>query len=120
MGCVSSGAVTGTRCACARGPDATVRRRFPRGAPIGGALGSHRVLLDGELVCLGADGSLDFAGLRRRLRAPADRARRHAGRWPATFLAFDLLHSDGCSTCELPYERRRELLLELGLDDGPA
>jgi hypothetical protein len=56
-------------------PDATVRRRFPRGAPIGGALGSHRVLLDGELVCLGADGSLDFAGLRRRLRArPIGRA----------------------------------------------
>jgi ATP-dependent DNA ligase len=78
------------------------------------------VLLDGELVCLGLTAVWTSPALRRRLRAPADRARRHAGRWPATFLAFDLLHPDGCSTCELPYERRRELLLELGLDDGPA
>ena len=47
----------------------------------------------------------------RRARAEADRA-------PATFIAFDLLHLDGRSTRELPYDRRRELLFELGLDDG--
>jgi bifunctional non-homologous end joining protein LigD len=79
------------------------------------ALGRHRVLLDGELVCLGADGRPDFARLRRRLRAPADKARLHSERAPATYLAFDLLHLDGCSTRELPYERRRELLLQLAL-----
>jgi len=90
---------------------------FPELALIQGALGRHRVLLDGELVCLAADGSPDFAQLRRRLRAPADTARRHAERSPVTYLAFDLLHLDGSSTRELPYERRRELLLELGLDD---
>jgi bifunctional non-homologous end joining protein LigD len=76
------------------------------------------VLLDGGLVCLAADGSPDFSSLRRRLRAPADRARRHAERWPVTYLAFDLFHLDGRSTRQLPYERRRELLLELELDDG--
>jgi hypothetical protein len=43
---------------------------------------------DGEFVCLGADGSPDFASLRKRLRASADKARRHAERAPATFLAF--------------------------------
>jgi bifunctional non-homologous end joining protein LigD len=74
------------------------------------------VLLDGELVCLAADGSPDFARLRRRLRAPADQARRHAERWPVTYLAFDLLHLDGSSARQLPYARRRELLLELELD----
>jgi bifunctional non-homologous end joining protein LigD len=37
-------------------------------------------------------------------------------RAPATFLAFDLLHLDGHSTRELPYEQRRELLLDLALD----
>jgi bifunctional non-homologous end joining protein LigD len=47
------------------------------------------------------------------------KARRHAERSPVTYLAFDLLHLDGSSTRELPYERRRELLLELALDDGP-
>jgi hypothetical protein len=89
---------------------------FPELAPIQGTLGRHRVLLDGELVCLAADGSPDFARLRRRLRAPADKARPHAERWPVTYLAFDLLHLDGRSTRQLPYERRRELLLGLGLD----
>jgi bifunctional non-homologous end joining protein LigD len=91
---------------------------FPELAGIERVLRRHRVLLDGELVCLGADGNPDFASLRRRLRAPADRARRHAEHWPVTYLAFDLLHLDGRSTRELPYERRRELLLDLGFDDG--
>jgi bifunctional non-homologous end joining protein LigD len=91
---------------------------FPELAGIERALGRHRVLLDGELVCLDCDGAPDFASLRRRLRAPADRARRHAERSPVTYLAFDLLHLDGRATRELPYERRRELLLDLGLDDG--
>jgi bifunctional non-homologous end joining protein LigD len=89
---------------------------FPELAAIAGALARHRVLLDGELVCLGADGSPDFASLRRRLRATADKARRNAERAPATFLAFDLLHLDGRSTREFPYQRRRELLLDLALD----
>jgi bifunctional non-homologous end joining protein LigD len=92
---------------------------FPELAPIQSALEHHRVLLDGERVCFGADGSPDFASLRRRLRGRADRARRHADRSRATFLVFDLLHIDGRSTRELPYERRRELLLDLALDDGP-
>jgi bifunctional non-homologous end joining protein LigD len=99
-------------------PGRNCTEEFPELAAIARALGRHRVLLDGELVCLGADGNPDFASLRRRLRAPADKARRHAARAPATFLAFDLLHVDGRSTRELPYEHRRELLLELALD-GP-
>jgi ATP-dependent DNA ligase len=103
------------RAVCLRSrPGRNCSEEFPELAAIAGVLGRHRVLLDGELVCLGADGSPDFASLRRRLRAPADKARRHAERWPATFLAFDLLHLDGHSTRELPYERRRELLLKLG------
>jgi bifunctional non-homologous end joining protein LigD len=108
------------RAVCLRSrPGRDCTDEFPELALIQGALGRHRVLLDGELVCLAADGSPDFASLRRRLRAPADKARRHAQRWPVTYLAFDLLHLDGRSTRELPYERRRELLLELALDDGP-
>jgi hypothetical protein len=47
---------------------------FPELAAITGALGRRRMLLDGELVCLGTDGGPDFASLRRRLRAPADKS----------------------------------------------
>jgi bifunctional non-homologous end joining protein LigD len=97
-------------------PGRDCSEEFPELAAIAGALGRRRVLLDGELVCLGADGNPDFASLRRRLRALADKARLNAERAPATFLAFDLLHLDGRSTRELPYERRRELLLDLALD----
>jgi bifunctional non-homologous end joining protein LigD len=97
-------------------PGRNCSEEFPGLAAITGVLGRRRVLLDGELVCLGADGNPDFASLRRRLRAPADKALRHAERAPATFFTFDLLHLDGRSTRELPYERRRELLLDLALD----
>jgi bifunctional non-homologous end joining protein LigD len=107
------------RAVCLRSrPGRDCTEEFPELAAIQRALGRHRVLLDGELVCLGPDGSPDFACLRRRLRAPADKAHRHAERSPVTYLAFDLLHLDGWSLRQLPYERRRELLLDLGLDDG--
>jgi bifunctional non-homologous end joining protein LigD len=99
-------------------PGRDCTEEFPEVVSIQRALDRHRVLLDGELVCLAADGSPDFASLRRRLRVQADEARRHADRAPCTFLAFDLLHLDGRSTRELAYERRRELLLDLALDDG--
>jgi len=101
-------------------PGRDCTEEFPELAAIREALGRHRVLIDGELVCLGADGSPDFASLRKRLRAAGYKARRHAERTPATFLAFDLLHLDGRSTRQLPYERRRELLRELALDGGPG
>jgi hypothetical protein len=66
-------------------PGRNCSEEFPELAAITGVLGRHRVLLDGELVCLGADGNPDFASLRRRLRAPGDKARRNAERTPATF-----------------------------------
>jgi bifunctional non-homologous end joining protein LigD len=46
---------------------------FPELAAIQSAVGRHRVLLDGELVCLGADGGPEFA---KSPKAPA-RAGRH-------------------------------------------
>ena len=42
-----------------------------------------------------------------------------AAREPVTYVIFDLLHLDGRSLLEAPYERRRAALLELGLA-GPA
>jgi bifunctional non-homologous end joining protein LigD len=74
------------RAVCLRSrPGRDCSEEFPELAPIRTALGRHRVLLDGELVCLGADGTPDFAGLRGRLRASADGARRNAERRPVTF-----------------------------------
>lgn len=86
---------------------------FPELQEIAGALGKHRVTLDGELVCLRPDGRPDFARLRRRLACPA--AHRH----PALLQMFDVLHLGGRSTRNLLYRERRALLDELALD-GPA
>jgi bifunctional non-homologous end joining protein LigD len=77
------------RAVCLRSrPGRDCTEEFPELAPIQGTLRRHRVLLDGELVCFAADGSPDFASLRRRLRAPAEKARRHAVRWPDVELAL--------------------------------
>lgn len=83
---------------------------FPELAEIAGVLGKRRVTLDGELVCLRADGRPDFGRLRRRLSGSTKR------RSPAMLQAFDLLHLDGNSTRVLPYAERRSLLEELALD----
>ncbi|GAA4491711.1 hypothetical protein GCM10023191_026080 [Actinoallomurus oryzae] len=62
--------------------------KAPRG--LGEALGSHRAVLDGELTDAGGE----------------------------TYMIYDLLYLDGRSLLDEPYERRRELLGELGLS-GP-
>ncbi|MDN3353293.1 DNA polymerase ligase N-terminal domain-containing protein [Actinomadura sp. DC4] len=62
--------------------------KAPRG--LGEALGSRRAVLDGEMTDAGGE----------------------------TYMIFDLLYLDGRTLFDEPYERRRELLEELGLS-GP-
>jgi bifunctional non-homologous end joining protein LigD len=79
---------------------------------IAAALSGRRVIIDGELVCLGADGKPDFHALRPRISGAAGA--------PATFVAFDVLHLDGLAVRELRYAQRRELLSSLLPTTGPA
>ncbi|MER6257143.1 hypothetical protein ABT224_38035 [Streptomyces sp. NPDC001584] len=71
----------------------------------------HGLVLDGELVVWDAEaGRLSFEALQRRA---ATRARGAAGlvaRWPAYFVAFDLLQQDGQELLARPYAERRALL----------
>jgi bifunctional non-homologous end joining protein LigD len=90
--------------------------KFPQLESMRDALDRRQVILDGELVCFGADGRPDFERLRGRLRASPGRAAHKATAAPATFMVFDLLHLDGRSTRSLPYSRRRDLLDSLALD----
>jgi bifunctional non-homologous end joining protein LigD len=69
------------------------------------------VVLDGELVCFGADGKPDFTALRRCLGARA-----RPGRL-TTFVVFDMLHLDGLAVRALPYVKRRGLLGQLDVPD---
>jgi bifunctional non-homologous end joining protein LigD len=71
-----------------------------------------QAVLDGELVAFDADGRPDFplvceAVLHRRSSIPL------------TFAAFDLLSVEGESVTAKPYRERRQLLQQLGLEDGP-
>jgi bifunctional non-homologous end joining protein LigD len=92
-------------------PGRNCSSQFPELAPVADALNGREVLLDGELVCLDADGRPDFHRLRRRLSASdAHSAARLAARDPATLIVFDVLHLDGRAVRALPYGRRGELL----------
>jgi bifunctional non-homologous end joining protein LigD len=89
---------------------------YPELARVGRALGSHRAVLDGEIVAFDAQGRPSFAALAQRMHvsAPA-RARRLAESTPVTYVIFDLLWLDGHSLLERPYLERRRALAELGL-----
>src|SRR4051794_21007097 len=93
--------------------------QFPELAALAESLSGHRVILDGELVHMAADGRPDFAALRRRLSVrDAAVAARESAFLPATLIVFDVLHCDGHVTRALPYRERRALLADL-LADGP-
>jgi bifunctional non-homologous end joining protein LigD len=88
---------------------------FPELAGLGGALGDHAAVLDGEVVAFDEAGRPSFEALQGRM---ANRAGRRRGA-AVTYLAFDLLWLDGRLLTGLPYTERRRLLEELEVA-GPA
>ena len=97
-----------------------VTRRYPELRPLAEALGSHEVVLDGEIVALDASGRPSFEQLQQRMGLNQDsEVRRKMREVPVVYMAFDLLYLDGHSTMGLPYRERRRRLEELNLA-GPA
>ena len=94
--------------------------RYPEVKPIGRALAARgllEVLLDGELVALDEQGKPSFERLQGRMNAGSEAAIKRAARGaPVTYVIFDLLHRDGRSLLDTPYEQRREQLDQLDLD----
>jgi bifunctional non-homologous end joining protein LigD len=91
--------------------------RYPELRALGRALGAHELLLDGEVVAFDEHGRPSFERLQSRINAEGEAAIRRAARAEAVhYVAFDLLHLDGRSLLELPYEQRRTLLEQLGLE----
>jgi bifunctional non-homologous end joining protein LigD len=93
--------------------------QYPEVTGLGAALaaaGTRDVVLDGEVVALGPDGTPSFQTLQRRMHvvSPHD-VRVRMGDTPVIFLAFDVLRLDGNVTLELPYTERRARLEELDL-----
>ncbi|MBV8933605.1 MAG: DNA ligase, partial [Kutzneria sp.] len=96
-----------------------VTRSYPELEVLADLLDGRRAVLDGEIVVLGPDGRPRFDLLQRRMHVhgPPETLMRST---PVAYFVFDLLHLDGRSLVDQPYQRRKELLGELGLDRAAA
>jgi bifunctional non-homologous end joining protein LigD len=91
--------------------------RYPEVRELARALGSRRIVLDGEVVAFDEEGRPSFERLQSRMHLASDSAvRRRMRDIPATYVIFDLLYLDGHTTMRLSYEERRELLEALELN----
>lgn len=93
---------------------AVVTPSYPELRGLGLQLGSTQVLLDGEVVVLGADGRVDAEGLRHRVAAarPGAALLRNA---PVQLLVSDILHLHGRSLLDEDTDARLAALDDLGM-----
>lgn len=84
------------------------------------AVDQDPIVLDGEIVAFGGAAWPSFEALQQRMNVPSgSQAIFLASQVPVTYLAFDLLFSDGQPLLDEPYRQRRARLDQLGLD-GPG
>ena len=94
--------------------------RYPEIHPMGRALGSAEVILDGEIVALDAKGRPSFEEIQQRMGLTAENEiRRKMKDVPVTYMVFDLMWRDGHSMIDQPYVERRKALASLKLS-GPS
>src|SRR5687768_62248 len=75
-------------------------------------------VVDGEIVIVSSSG-LDFDALQLRLHPAASRVKKLATETPSSFVAFDLLASDGQDRRDRPQIERRALLERMLADAAP-
>jgi bifunctional non-homologous end joining protein LigD len=92
---------------------------YPELQPMGKALGTTPLILDGEVVALTDEGVPSFQLLQERMHvADPHTAARKAGERPVLYAAFDLLHCGDESLMPRPFTERRSCLEALSLG-GP-
>lgn len=87
-------------------------RYFPEVAAALRVLPAPRVVLDGEIIIIGAEG-LDFDALQQRLHPADSRVRMLSEKTPASFVAFDALAADDEDLRFLALGERRSRLEQL-------
>jgi bifunctional non-homologous end joining protein LigD len=97
-----------------------ISAQYPELRALNDALGSHAVVLDGEIVAFDDDGRPSFERLQPRMHLTSPAAiRARAAQTPVSYVIFDLLYLDGRLLLEEPYHERRALLEALELV-GPS
>lgn len=90
---------------------------FPELRAVGEGLGSHQLVLDGEIVALDEAGRPRFQLLQPRIHASGSgKHKRLAAEHPVVYMIFDVLYLDGTLLLDLPYVERRRRLEGLPLD----
>jgi bifunctional non-homologous end joining protein LigD len=93
-----------------------VTAAYPELRALNRTLGSHRAILDGEIVAFDQEGRPSFQLLQMRMHLRGEAAvRRQAQSTPVTYMIFDLLWLDGHSLMGLPYSERRARLDDMRL-----
>ncbi len=94
-----------------------VSAAYPELHGLNAALGSHRAILDGEIIAFDGAGRPSFEALQPRIHLRGESAvRRRAQAAPVTYVLFDILWLDGHSLLHEPYAERRRRLEALELD----
>lgn len=88
---------------------------YPELQGVAAQLGSRQVLLDGEIVAFNAENRSDFGLLQARMHVGSPGAALLRST-PVQLLLFDVLHLDGRSLLDAPYDERRAVLEGLGLE----
>jgi len=87
-------------------------RYFPELLPAFRALPASKLVLDGEVIVVGANG-LDFGALQQRVHPAESRVRMLSEATPAWFVAFDVLAEGATDLRKLPLGERRKRLEKL-------
>jgi bifunctional non-homologous end joining protein LigD len=93
-----------------------ITARYPETHPIGRALGSTEVVLDGEIVALDDQGRPSFEEIQQRMGLTSETdIRRKMKEVPVTYMLFDVMWQDGHALLKEPYTGRRTKLEALKL-----
>ncbi|MBG0568189.1 non-homologous end-joining DNA ligase [Actinoplanes sp. NEAU-A11] len=92
-----------------------ITSHYPELVAVADLLPGRKAVLDGELVALEAGDRPSFARLAARIHVARPSATL-LQTVPVVYYVFDLLHLDGVSLLDEPYERRRERLRALDLN----
>jgi bifunctional non-homologous end joining protein LigD len=96
-----------------------VTQRYPELSSLARRLRESGMVIDGEIVCLDADGRPDFGTLRHRLAVDdAETARSLAEQYPVTLQAFDLVYRERQPVTGWALRRRKEMLRNLVRPDA--